>query len=198
MNKFMVTIVFSFLMFFPLFCFSNGGPVDGSNLLRTGNIVFINKANVIINREELNITLKDDVFDVNVVYYMENLSDSKEKIDYPKVLKSDILLALTQKACDKYIQNLSEDGILLADSTNVVKIPAFSGKIYQYPITEDAVKVLGNQLVTNIISLGILVQLTHIVSKDAITKAIIARIPARVKDLNLKALEHGYAIGEKI
>jgi len=123
---------------------------------------------------------------------------SKEKIDYPKVLKSDILLALTQKACDKYIKNVSEDGMLLADSTDVLKIPAFTGNIYQYPITEDAIKVIGNQLVTNIISLGIIVQLTDIVSKDAIKKALIARIPARVKELNMKALEHGFKIGEKL
>lgn len=123
---------------------------------------------------------------------------SKEKIDYPKVIKSDILLALTQKACDKYIKNVNEDGMLLADSTDVLKIPAFTGNIYQYPITEDAIKVIGNQLVTNIISLGIIVQLTDIVSKDAIKKALIARIPARVKELNMKALEHGFKIGKKL
>lgn len=121
-----------------------------------------------------------------------------EKIDYPKVIQSDILLALTQEACDKYVKNLSADGILLIDSTNVSKKPDFSGMIYQYPITEDAVKVLGNQLVTNIISLGIIVQLTKIVSKDAIKKAVLSRIPARVKDLNVKALEYGFQIGEKM
>jgi len=30
-------------------------------------------------------------------------------IDYPKVTKSDILLVLTQDACDKYISKLSQD-----------------------------------------------------------------------------------------
>ncbi len=123
---------------------------------------------------------------------------SNEKIDYPKIIKSDILLALTQKACDKYVQNLKDDGILLVDSTNVVKIPSFSGKIYQYPITEDALKILGNQLVANIISLGIMVQLTAIVSQDAIKKAVEARIPERIKDLNKRALEHGFQIGVKL
>ena len=123
---------------------------------------------------------------------------SNEKIDYPKIIKSDILLALTQKACDKYVQNLKDDGILLVDSTDVVKIPSFSGKIYQYPITEDALKILGNQLVANIISLGIMVQLTAIVSQDAIKKAVEARIPERIKDLNKSALEHGFQIGVKL
>jgi 2-oxoglutarate ferredoxin oxidoreductase subunit gamma len=123
---------------------------------------------------------------------------SKDKIDYPKVMKSDILLALTQQACDKYIKNLSNDGFLLADSTQVLKIPPFPGKIYQYPITDDAIKVMGNRLVANIISLGIIVQLTDIVARDAIKKALISRIPARIKDLNIKALEHGFEVAKKL
>lgn len=123
---------------------------------------------------------------------------SKEKIDYPKVIKSDILLALTQEACDKYIKNLSADGFLLIDSTNVSKIPTFSGKFYQYHITEDAIKVIGNKLVANVISLGIIVQLTGIVTKNAMKEALSARIPARIKDLNIKALNHGFKIGEQL
>jgi 2-oxoglutarate ferredoxin oxidoreductase subunit gamma len=123
---------------------------------------------------------------------------SKEKIDYPKVIKSDILLTLTQEACDKYVKNLSEEGMLLIDSTNVLQKPDFSGKIYQYPITEEAIKVLGNQLVTNIISLGIIVKLTKIVSEEAMNKALLSRIPVRVKNLNMRALKRGLQIGEKI
>ncbi len=123
---------------------------------------------------------------------------SNEKIDYPKIEKPDILLALTQKACDKYVHNLKEDGLLLIDSTNVLNIPSIPGNIYQHPITKDAIDVLGNQLVANIISLGILVQLTDIVSKDAIKNALQNRIPERIRDLNKKALEHGFQIGKNL
>lgn len=123
---------------------------------------------------------------------------SNEKIDYPKIEKPDILLALTQKACDKYVHNLKEDGLLLVDSTNVLNIPPIRGNIYQYPITKDAIDVLGNQLVANVISLGILVQLTNIVSKDAIKNALQKRIPERIRDLNKRALEHGFQIGKNI
>lgn len=123
---------------------------------------------------------------------------SDEKIDYPKIIKSDILLALTQKSCDKYVENLREEGILLIDSTNVTNIPSFGGKIYQYPITEDAIKVLGNQLVANIISLGILIPLSGIVSKDALRQALQDRIPEKIRELNKKALEHGFQIGENL
>ncbi|MBN2395517.1 MAG: 2-oxoacid:acceptor oxidoreductase family protein [Candidatus Atribacteria bacterium] len=123
---------------------------------------------------------------------------SNEKIDYPKVLNMDILLALTQKACDTYIKNVKKDGILLVDSTNVSKIPKFSGKSYQYPITKDAIQVIGNQLVTNILSLGIVVQLSKVVSREAVENALHKRIPERFRELDQRALDYGFAIGEKI
>lgn len=65
---------------------------------------------------------------------------SNDTIDYPKVIKSDILLALTQTACDKYIKNLNQDGILVADSTLVTEVPTVSNKKYLFPITETAQK----------------------------------------------------------
>ena len=123
---------------------------------------------------------------------------SDKKIDYPKIEKPDILLALTQKASDKYAYNLKDDGLLLVDSTNVSIIPSVPGNVYQYPITKDAIDVLENQLVTNIISLGILIQLTNIVSKDAIKNALQNRIPERIRDLNKRALEHGFQIGKNL
>ena len=122
---------------------------------------------------------------------------SDEKIDFPKIIKSDILLALTQKACDKYAKNLKDDGLLLVDYTNVSSVTYVLGNIYKYPISKDAINVLGNQLVTNIISLGIIVQITDIVSKDAIKNALQNRIPKSIINLNKKALEHGFQIAEK-
>ncbi len=123
---------------------------------------------------------------------------SDEKIGYPKIIKSDILLALTQKACNKYIRDLKDEGLLLVDSTNVLNIPSFNGDIYQYPIISEAKNILGNQQVANIISLGIIVQLSKVVSKEAIRKALQNRIPKRFKELNMKALEYGFEIGEKL
>ena len=70
--------------------------------------------------------------------------------------------------------------------------------MYQHPITEDAIRVLGNQLVANVISLGILVQISKIVSKVALEQALQTRIPERIRDLNKKALEHGLQIGRNL
>ena len=123
---------------------------------------------------------------------------SENTIDYPKVMKSDILLALTQTACDKYIKNLSEDGILLVDSDLVTNIPSTSNKIYLFPIAETAQEKIGTKLVTNIISLGIIVGLTKIVSKGAIQKAVCSRVPAKALEINKKALLLGFDIAQKI
>jgi 2-oxoglutarate ferredoxin oxidoreductase subunit gamma len=123
---------------------------------------------------------------------------SKDTIDYPKVMKSDILLALTQTACDKYIKNLNEDGILVADSTLVTEVPDISNKKYLFPITETAQKKFGTKLVTNIISLGIIVGLTGVVSQEAIQKAVSSKFPVKAKEVNEKALLLGFAIAKDL
>ncbi len=42
---------------------------------------------------------------------------SKEEIDFPKVEMPDVLLSLTQVACDKYSGEIADDGILIVDET---------------------------------------------------------------------------------
>ncbi|MFH0931386.1 MAG: 2-oxoacid:acceptor oxidoreductase family protein, partial [Candidatus Zixiibacteriota bacterium] len=49
---------------------------------------------------------------------------SSGEIYYPKAIKLDLLLALTQEACDTYYLNLKDDGILLVDSNLVDQPPA--------------------------------------------------------------------------
>ena len=123
---------------------------------------------------------------------------SKDSIDYPKVMKSDILLALTQTACDKYVKNLSDDGIIVADSDLVTQIPNIPNEIYLYPIAETAQNEIGTKLVTNIISLGIIIGLTKIVSEQAIQQAVCSRVPVKAMEINKKALLLGFNIAKTI
>ncbi|GAB4116819.1 MAG: 2-oxoacid:acceptor oxidoreductase family protein [Candidatus Caldatribacteriota bacterium] len=119
-------------------------------------------------------------------------------IDYPKVTKSDILLVLTQDACDKYVSRLSQDGILIADSSTVKDLPSLSAKTYRAPISKIAQEKLGNRLVTNTISLGIIAGLTHLVSLESLRKAVLNRVRPRVREINEKALLLGYEIAQKM
>jgi 2-oxoglutarate ferredoxin oxidoreductase subunit gamma len=113
-------------------------------------------------------------------------------------MKSDILLALTQAACDKYVKNLDDDGIIVADSNLVTQIPSIPNDIYLYPIAETAQNEIGTKLVTNIISLGIIIGLTKIVTEKAIQKAVCSRVPVKALEINKKALFLGFDIAKTI
>ncbi|MDL2280226.1 2-oxoacid:acceptor oxidoreductase family protein, partial [Selenomonadales bacterium OttesenSCG-928-I06] len=48
---------------------------------------------------------------------------SDENIDYPKVLSADVMLTMSQAACDKYINALKPGGKLIIDTTFVKDLP---------------------------------------------------------------------------
>jgi len=116
---------------------------------------------------------------------------SDEEIDYPKAVNIDLLLCFTQEACDKYYKDVKDTGIILVDSSYVTKLPQGRFKIYTVPITEVAEKEVGKALVANIVALGIITELTKIVSKEAVESAILSRVPKGTEELNLRAFNVG-------
>lgn len=119
---------------------------------------------------------------------------STEKIDFPKVRNCDIFLSLTQKSFDQYGKGIKEDGIIIVD--NIVNSQSANNKIYSVPIIDTAVNVIGKPMVVNIVALGVLVALTQVVTKEALEQAVLDRVPKGTEELNKKALEMGYAMGE--
>lgn len=120
---------------------------------------------------------------------------STEEIDYPKVMEPNLLLAMTQESHDKYCKDLRKDGTLIVDSffvTHVSKKDAIS-----IPITPIARAELGRELFANTISLGIIVELTAIVSKKAIEQAVLVRAPKGTEEKNKKALRLGFEVAQK-
>lgn len=123
---------------------------------------------------------------------------SDEDIDYPKAINIDLLLALTQESCNKYSKDLKSDGILLVDSDSVTECPQGKFKIYRVPIIESARTKIGRVVVANIVALGIIVELTKIVSYDAIESAILARVPKGTDKINKEAFQLGIEIGKEL
>ncbi len=119
---------------------------------------------------------------------------SSEAIHYPKVVKPDLLLAMTQEALDKYAHDLPEDGQLVIDTTFVKEIPAKFTRVYRLAITEQAKEVLGRSLFANIIAIGAIVALTGAVSRESATKAVLARVPKGTEEKNKQALELGMSL----
>jgi 2-oxoglutarate ferredoxin oxidoreductase subunit gamma len=116
---------------------------------------------------------------------------SAKEIDYPHIEQPDVLLALSQEACDKYAGLLSPDGVLVADSLFVTNIPASSARVFHLPIIHKAKTDLGKEMVANIVALGALNQIVGLVSWPLLEDAILERVPAKYANLNLQALEAG-------
>jgi len=115
---------------------------------------------------------------------------SDGEIDYPKVMEADMLLAMSQEACDKYFYELKKDGLLVVDSINVGRVP--TSRAYRVPITQIAEEATGKRITANVLALGLIVGLTGVVSRKAIEAAVAARAPKGTQELNLKALSAGF------
>lgn len=120
---------------------------------------------------------------------------SNQEIDYPKVTSPQLLLSLTQESFNKYSGDLAEDAIIIIDEE--IEAPSSSYRIVKRPIIKTAKEELGRILVANIVSLGICVAVSNIVSQEAIEKAVLSRVPKGTEELNLKALHCGLTMGKE-
>ena len=120
------------------------------------------------------------------------ISQNNEPISYPKAITPNLLLALSQPAYDKYINDIAEDAVVIVDSS-LVNYKKGKG-IYPIPITQLAIEKVGIKVVANVIALGIISSLTNIVSYNALERALLSRIPPGTELLNKKALQLGETI----
>jgi 2-oxoglutarate ferredoxin oxidoreductase subunit gamma len=121
---------------------------------------------------------------------------AEEEIDYPKVLEPDVLLILSQEAYDKYVGTVKDGGLVVVDLNNVEA--SDSDSVFQLPISNIAKETTGRAITANTVALGILVELTNIVSKTAISKAVAARAPKGTQEINQAALEAGFKAAQKV
>jgi len=119
-------------------------------------------------------------------------------INYPKVLQPDYLVAMSQEACNKYAGTVKPGGMLIVDADLVSEVPANrTVGVYYVPITRIAREEIGKELVANMVSLGVLVGLTGVVSKKAVEDALLERVPRGTEELNMKALHAGFEAAQK-
>ena len=105
---------------------------------------------------------------------------------------------MTQQSYDKYAKEIKPGGIIIADSTFVKRLPAVGAKTYEAPITRIAVDRMGSALVSNMVALGILARITPFLLIETLEKAICARIPSNLRELNTSALHEGYNYAEQL
>jgi 2-oxoglutarate ferredoxin oxidoreductase subunit gamma len=122
---------------------------------------------------------------------------SDTEIDYPKVIKADILLAMSQEACDRYARDMKPEGWLVVDADKVKRTPIHP-RTAHVPITRTAKEETGRQITANIVGLGVIIGLTQLVPRQAITEAVERRVPPGTKEINIQALQAGLIISDRV
>jgi 2-oxoglutarate ferredoxin oxidoreductase subunit gamma len=116
---------------------------------------------------------------------------SDEEIDYPEVEAADVTLCLSQAAFDKYAPLAREGGFVVFDSGLVDAAVVSSARLVGARFTAAAEQAAGTALAANVVALGTLVELTSVVPDEALRASLEARLPARLVERNLRALDRG-------
>ena len=117
---------------------------------------------------------------------------SSNEVDYPLVDFANVLIALSQEGYDRFVPILVPGGILCYDE-DLVQVLQPHKKITakKIPATRIA-ENMGKKIVANIVMLGFATAQANIATYEAMKNAIIESVPAKFRDLNMKAFQTGY------
>lgn len=119
---------------------------------------------------------------------------SDDRVNYPQVRDPDVLISMSQESLETYIPALSEEGILMIDTSLVES--SREGNV-GLPATEIAEEKIGIKQVANIVMLGYFTAMTEFVTKDSMKEAIEDLVPEGTEEKNLEAFESGYERGQE-
>lgn len=123
-----------------------------------------------------------------------------EPIAFPYLRQTDLFVALSQGAYEKFIHEMKADATLVYESELVVvdeRLPS-SAKKYGIPATRIAEEQLGRRIAFNMVVVGFLAAVTTIVEVDAIRKAVEDSVPPGTEAFNMKAFNTGFEFGKNL
>ena len=124
---------------------------------------------------------------------------SDDSIDYPYVVKSDILVAMTQKGYEIFADSIEKpDGCIFYDTKLVKAQSQVNVRYFPVPATESAIKHFGSPTTANIIMLGAVVAATNIISTESTLKSIKEIIAPKAISANLEAFNLGIDLGTNV
>jgi 2-oxoglutarate ferredoxin oxidoreductase subunit gamma len=121
---------------------------------------------------------------------------AKGEIDFPKVMAADLLLCMSQEACDKFYTEVKDDGLIVVDLSSVSRLPSHRAiAVHLGRIAEEAT---GRRITASTVALGFVCGLTGLVSREALEKTIPERVPTGTEEMNLSALAAGFKEAERV
>jgi len=122
-----------------------------------------------------------------------NISD--KTISSPIVSEYDVAIVLNQPSLKKFESRVKKGGILIWESSNIKKPPTRTDiNVYALPAIDKATNELKNIKVMNMLVLGALIKINHIVKKESLILALKETLPKHHHNLiplNKKAIEIG-------
>jgi len=120
---------------------------------------------------------------------------SSEPISYPKAESLDLLVALSQEACNAYYPYLKPGGALVLES-DLVKQPP-TNRFLGLPFTSLARNKVGVAQAMNTVVLGALSHLLPFISQSVMRKSLESSLPAKIRAVNVKAFNLGHRLAKK-
>ncbi len=116
---------------------------------------------------------------------------SGTEIDYPRAVKLDLLVALTQEACDRNLPDMKEDGLVVVDSDLVHGV--FWGRVVSLPLRQLARRTVEERAV-NVAALGAIASVCPLISSDSLAKAVAKRLPSAKVAANLSVFDEALRV----
>jgi 2-oxoglutarate ferredoxin oxidoreductase subunit gamma len=110
---------------------------------------------------------------------------SDEPVDYPRVSRADVLIALSQTAYETYSDELADGAHVVVDGDLVE-----ANGVATVPFTTTAEGV-GRKIVANMVMLGYLAELLDLIPKDVLEGTVMDNIPKGTEELNRRAVAAG-------
>jgi 2-oxoglutarate ferredoxin oxidoreductase subunit gamma len=125
---------------------------------------------------------------------------SSEAIYYPKVELPDIVVCLSQEACDKYAYHIAPDGVLIIDGDHCsVDAARLEGRsVRKLSIILTAKEAFNSTVFVGTVALGALIGITGAAKDASVRTAIKAGFKAAYVDKNLGAYETGRQLTKNI
>lgn len=120
---------------------------------------------------------------------------SSGRISYPKAESLDLLVALSQEACNAYFPYLKKGGILVIES-DLVKQPP-TNQYLGLPFTRLAKDKIGVAQAMNTVVLGALSFLLPFINQATMRKSMESVLPPKIRALNIKAFNLGHRLAKK-
>ena len=120
---------------------------------------------------------------------------AEDAIGFPLTDRLDVLVVLSPEAYEKYVPDLDEGALLVVDADARPDGSAVSCSGHEFPIVDIAQRLVGSQVATGVVALGVLVGMTEMVDQDALMTTVASGVPPHRREANETALAEALDLG---